>query len=143
MDGHDQTEIDAMVELHPEALRQAVFDAIRPFYDLDLDCRVFHAEGAWQMKARKALKDHPGYKAANKRIRAAWKTARTGASKLHIEQDEAARILRDSIPPSLGLPDAQPDGAVASALFDSEANFVTGTRQLIRRKKLTTGEAAQ
>jgi hypothetical protein len=67
MHGHDQTEIDAMVELHPEALRQAVFDAIRPFYDFDLDSRVLHAEGAWQMKAKKALKDHPGYKAASKR----------------------------------------------------------------------------
>jgi hypothetical protein len=57
--GHDQTEIDAMVELYPEALREAVFDAIRPFYDFGLNSRVLAAEIEWRKKAGKALQAHP------------------------------------------------------------------------------------
>ena len=74
--GHDQTEIDAMVELHPDALREAVFDAILPFYDADLDSRVLAAEQQWRKKAGEAMRSHPGYKGARGRIEAAWKRAR-------------------------------------------------------------------
>ena len=34
------------------------------------------------------------------------------------------------------LPEAAPDGEAKSALFNSETDFVTATRQLIRHKKL-------
>jgi len=134
--GHDQTEIDAMVELYPDALRKAVFDAILPFYDADLDNRVLAAEMKWREKADKALQTHPGYEGASRRIKAAWENASTAAGKLRSEQQRAAQILQDSIPPPPELPKAEPDGAAKPALFDSETNFVTATRQLIRHKKL-------
>jgi hypothetical protein len=134
--GHDQTEIDAMVELHPDALREAVFDAILPFYDADLDGRVSAAETRWRQKADKALQAHPSYKGASQRIKTAWKSARVAASKLHSEQRRAAQILQDSIPPPPELPEAASDGEAKPALFDSESDFVTATRQLIRHKKL-------
>jgi len=134
--GHDQTEIDAMVELHRDALRKTVFEAIRPFYDADLDSRVLAAEMKWQEKADTALQAHPDYKGASQRIKAAWESVTAAASKLHGEQQQAAEILHDSIPSPPELPEAEPDREPKPALFDSETDFVTATRQLIRHKKL-------
>jgi hypothetical protein len=93
--GHDQTEIDAMVELHPDALRRAVMDAILPFYDSDLDDRVLAAKMKWQENADNALKAHPSYKGASRRIKGAWERASAAASKLLSEQRRAVEILRD------------------------------------------------
>jgi hypothetical protein len=53
---------------------------------------------------------------------------------LHSEQQQAAEILRDSTPLPPELPRAEPGGAAKPALFDSENDFVTATRQLIRHK---------
>jgi hypothetical protein len=134
--GQDQTEIDAMLELHPDSLRAAVSDAILPFYDADLYSRVVAAEVKWRGTAEKALQAHPGCNGASRPIKAAWKSARAAASKLHKEQRPAAQILRNSIPASPELPEAEPDGEAKPALFDSETDFVITTRQLIRHKKL-------
>jgi len=134
--GHDQTEIDAMVELHPEALRQAVSDATRPFYDPGLDERVRTAERIWQLTAGKALEAHPGYKGASKRIEAARKRVSVAASKLHSEQHQLADMLQDGIPAPPELPEAKPYGEAKPALFDSEADFAAATRHLIRYKQL-------
>jgi hypothetical protein len=134
--GHDHTEIDAMVELHPGALRDAVSDAILPFYDADLHNRVLAAEVRWREEADKALHAHPGYKAASRRIKAAWESARAATSKLNSEQRQAAQTLRDSIPPPPEFPEPAPAGETKRALFNSETDFVTTTRQLIRHKKL-------
>jgi len=137
--GHDQTEIDAMVELHPDALREAVFDAILPFYDADLDSRVLAAEQQWRKKAGEAMRSHPGYKGARGRIAAAWKRARAAADKLHHEQQHAAKILENSIPPPPKLPKAAPDGEARPALFDSDDDFANASRRLIDHKRLNGG----
>ena len=66
----------------------------------------------------------------------ARQSVRAAASKLHGEQQQAAEILHDSIPSPPELPEAEPDREPKPALFDSETDFVTATRQLIRHKKL-------
>jgi hypothetical protein len=137
--GHDQTEIDAMVELYPGALRRAVFDAIQPFYDGGLENRVLAAEMQWREHADETLRTHPGYKGASRRIKTAWGRASEAAAKLESEQHRLAEILQDSIPPP-ALPEAEPEGAAKPALFDSETEFVAATRQLIRQKKLIGSE---
>jgi hypothetical protein len=109
-----------MVELHPDALRDAVLDAILPFYDADLDNRVLAAEMKWREKADKALQAHPGYKGASRRIKAAWESVSAAASKLHSEQRQAAEVLRDTVPPPPELPEPAPAGEAKPALFDSE-----------------------
>jgi hypothetical protein len=134
--GHDQIEIDAMVELHPDALRQAVMDAILPFYDTGLDDRVLAAKAKWREEANKALKAHPGYKGVSQKIKVAWESANTAANILHSEQRRAAEILRDKITSPPELPEPAPAGEAKSALFDTKTDFVTATRQLIRHKKL-------
>ena len=135
--GHDQSEIDAMVELHPDALRAAVFEAIAPFYDFSLDARVRAAERQWQKQAKAALQSHPSYTGASQRIKAAWKRVQAAARILHHEQELAAQTLHDSIPPPPELPEAKPIGEAKPALFDTRTDFVTATQQLIRHKKLS------
>jgi len=125
-----------MVELHPEELRAAAFDAIAPFYDADLDRRVYEVERKWRRKADEALKAHPGYQDASDRITDAWERASDAAEELHDEQQQAAEILKDRVPPAPELPEAEPKGETKPPLFDSEVDFVTATRQLIRHKKL-------
>jgi hypothetical protein len=143
MHGHDQTEIDAMVELHPETLREAVFDAIRPFYDFDLDDRVLLTEMKWRKEADKALQGHPAFKGASKRIKAAWKSLRTAERKLRSEQRQAAQTLQETVPPPPDFPEAQPDGEAEPALFDSNADFLTATQRLIRHKRLLDASRAE
>ena len=134
--GHEQTEIDAMVELHPDALRQTVFDSIQPFYDASLQNRVHAAGMQWREQANKMLRTHPAYSGASRRIKMAWRRASAAAAKLHSEQHWLTDILQDRIPPQPALPEAKPEGAAKPALFDSETEFVAATRQLIRHKKL-------
>lgn len=50
------------------------------------------------------------------------------------------RRLRLSLSPRLSCPKAEPDGEAKPALFDSEADFVTAKRPLIRHKKLIGSE---
>ena len=62
--------------------------------------------------------------------------ASDAAEELHDEQQQAAEILKDRVPPAPELPEAEPKGETKPPLFDSEVDFVTATRQLIRHKKL-------
>jgi DNA topoisomerase VI subunit B len=134
--GHDQTEIDAMVELHPDALREAVFDAIKPFYDDELRTRVLHAESEWHKQADEALRAHPGYKEASRRIKTVWGRAKAAAEKLHSEQHQLADFLHGSIPEPPALPKAEPEGEAKPPLFDSETEFVAATWKLRSHKNL-------
>jgi hypothetical protein len=53
--GHEQTEIDALIEEHPEVLRRILMDAIEPFYDRTLEQRVREAKATWEAKAQRVL----------------------------------------------------------------------------------------
>jgi len=125
-----------MVELHPEALRKAVFDAIRPFYDANLDARVGEAEEKWRKEAHEALRSHPDYEGICERITSAWKMVRDAVGELHSEQQRATAILQDSLLAPPELPEAAPSGEAMPALFDSDTDFIAATRRLIDRKKL-------
>jgi hypothetical protein len=138
--GHDQTEIDAMVELHPRALRGATFEALRPFYDDGLANRVLTAEIEWHKQAREKLRAHPGYGGASKCIAVALKRADAAAGKLHDEQQQLVAMLQDSIPPPPELPQPQPGGEASPALFDSEDDFAAASRRLISHKTYGRGE---
>ena len=139
--GHEQTEIDAMIELHPEALRQAVFDAVAPFYDDTLDERVREAEEAWRKEAGDALREHPNYGDVRERIEAAYERVHKAAAELQDEQDRAGEILRETVPSPPECPKAAPTGPAKPALFDSDIDFVTATQRLIADKKLIGSDA--
>jgi hypothetical protein len=125
-----------MIELHPEALRQATFAAITPFYDDTLNARTADTAAAWRKDADQALRAHPGYDAGRKRIVAAVKRAHAAAAIVDREQAHLARLLHDRLPAAPAVPEAKPTGEAVPALFDSSENFVTATRRLIGHKKL-------
>jgi hypothetical protein len=53
--GCEQTEIDAMLALRPDLLRQIVIDAISPFFDHALDERVAAARRDWESRAQAVI----------------------------------------------------------------------------------------
>ena len=79
--GHEQTEIDAMVALHPDALRAATLDAIKPFYDDTLDRRVLATKVEMEKKAN-ALQSRPDYEDVSTRIVDAWEWVTEAANKI-------------------------------------------------------------
>jgi hypothetical protein len=122
--------------LHPEVLRQATYDAIRPFFDFTLNDRVSGVGDDWRIKANRALARKKGYRSAVERIKAAWEEARTAIADLTDEQKRAIDALRETIPPALELPIAAPEGEAGCPLFDSTNDFVAATRRLRQHKKL-------
>jgi hypothetical protein len=135
-DGHEQTEIDALVELHPDVLRQATYDAIRPFYDFTLNDRVSRVGDDWRIKANRALARKKDHRSAVERIKAAWEAARAAIADLTDEQQRAVDALRETIPAAPTLPEAKPEGEAGCALFDSTNDFIAATRRLRQHKKL-------
>jgi hypothetical protein len=58
--GREQTEIDALATLRPEALRRIVTEAITPFYDSGLESRILEARRSWREQANEALDEQLG-----------------------------------------------------------------------------------
>ena len=140
--GHEQTEIDAAIELRPDALRDVIVEAIQPFYDDTLDRRVASSEVDWRKQAAEALRGHPDYQNWIRRIEEAYGRAREAIDVLRGAQAQAAEILQGTALPSTPeLPEATPPGTAKPALFDSETDFVTATRRLIADKKLIGPDA--
>jgi hypothetical protein len=135
-DGHEQTEIDALVELRPDVLRRVTYDALAPFYDFSLPERTDKAAEEWQSAADEALAAHPDYQRAVTQIAAAWEEARDSVERLVEEQTAAADALREAMPAVPALPEAQPTRDAGEPLFDSADDFITATQRLIRHKKL-------
>ena len=72
-----------MIGLHPEALRAAVYEAIKPYYDPDLAKKVAEIKGQWYGERTKELNAHAGYQAGVVQIKAAHEAADKAAAKLH------------------------------------------------------------
>jgi predicted house-cleaning noncanonical NTP pyrophosphatase (MazG superfamily) len=53
--GVEQTEIDALATLDPDALTEIVEEAVAPFYDENLAARISEAKAAWEEEAQQEL----------------------------------------------------------------------------------------
>ena len=62
--GREQTEIDALIALHPGAIRSLAEQAIAPFYDPTLARRAGELAAEWQEQARQELLSSENYPAA-------------------------------------------------------------------------------
>ncbi len=144
--GHEQTEIDSMIALHPASLRTIARDAIRTFYDSTLDLRLEQARRQWQEEAATRLEDHPAYVAAADTIRAslaelenAVGELENAARELEAAQSDAAAALADIEPPEVVLPEPGQAGVPPRPLFTTAEDYVTATRRLIDHKALNSG----
>jgi hypothetical protein len=140
---HEQTEIDAMIALHPDDLRRIAEDAIDPFYDSSLDRRVALALREWEEEAANRLQSHPAYAAAAQTIRANLEGIETAIGQLEsatqdleAAQSDTAAALADIERPEVVLPEPRLAGAPPQPLFSTKEDYVSATRRLIDHKAL-------
>src|SRR5262245_38079487 len=63
--GREQTELDALLALHPGVMQQIARDAVAPFFDATLARRCAEAVDAWIDDARQQLEASAGYQQAS------------------------------------------------------------------------------
>lgn len=134
--GIEQTEIDAILALHPGLIGEMAKGVILPFYDLTLGSRVLDARRSWIAEAQNVV-DANVDQGQLAQIRA------DAEAKLQELQDEIEAIndaLRVDISdfdvpdiPAVPLPDVDEDDQPLP-LFDSEWSYIDGTRALIESK---------
>jgi hypothetical protein len=144
--GCEQTEIDAMIALHPRALRQIARDAIAPFHDPSLEGRTKEASETWHAEAEERMRSHPAYQAALLRLESALDSLRGSARETAtdavaafeaIQQEIAAELAATILVPPVVLPEPNYDVSCAPRpLFTCDEAYVTATRRLIDHKRL-------
>ncbi|HXP04274.1 MAG TPA: hypothetical protein VN808_09145, partial [Stellaceae bacterium] len=137
--GHEQTEIDALLELRPDELRRIATEALQPFYDFTLDQRCKEAFEAAQAEATKKLDEHPARAAHEKRIRAAHAKAQKAINALRRAQVRAVETLRERDAgvgaTEIPAPEVQIEVKPPKPFFTTDDDFVTATTKLIADKK--------
>jgi hypothetical protein len=135
--GHEQTEIDALIALNPDALREIAWDAVRPFYDPTLDSRIRLAHTDWLSQAHSSLEAHPAYQQAQEQIEAALERVREAVEELGAIQDATQTTLQSEIePPGIVVPEPELSISAPEPLFSTEDDYYTASRRLIRYKDL-------
>jgi hypothetical protein len=144
--GCEQTEVDAMIALHPDELRAIARDAVRPFYDRTLERRTDDAQAQWEQEAAARMQAHPAYQEALSKLSAAIDALREASpaglrdasTEFETTQLEVAGLLETSVElPEIVLPEPEIDtSSVPRPLFTTDDDYVTATRRLIDHKKL-------
>jgi hypothetical protein len=104
---HEQTEIDALIALRPDALREIVTEAIVPFYDPTLAERTEQAQHEWEEQAAQLLHDHPNYQTSRVELEHALADLRTAADRVHTIQNTIRERLTDLEPRPVVVPDPE------------------------------------
>jgi hypothetical protein len=138
--GHEQTEIDALAALNPDALIDIVREAIRPYYDGTLSERTAEAEEGWRDQCDELLAMGPGYVNFRAKIETELAQLAERQQKLLALQDQAATLLTELEPPDIELPFGEPDEPTCEPLFCSKARFADATMRLRHYKNLTSEE---
>ena len=141
--GIQQTEVDALLALRPDALREMVEDAFASYFDDTLEDRVEAAEAEWLEEAQAAIdaQINPAIM-ATVREQATTKLAelRSAIDALN-EQLELATDGFDL--PEIEVPEPEIDEtAERQALVSITDNFVTASRALIARKQYENGNGS-
>jgi hypothetical protein len=136
--GHEQTEIDALAALNPDALTAIAREAIQPYYDTALSERTAEAEEEWRAECEELLELEPAYVDIRTKIETELAQLEERRQKLSGLQDQAAALLAGIEPPDIELPEAEPDAPTCEPLFDSKARFADATMRLRQYKDLTS-----
>jgi hypothetical protein len=137
--GREQTEIDALIALHPGEVARLARAACRPFWDETLRWRLRDAEVAYQQLADERLQAHPDYAAACQDIREALDEAETAVSTLAEAQETARDALSDMTLPDLEVPEAEVGGLAPLPLFSTDDDWIEATQRLIAHKRFRNG----
>jgi hypothetical protein len=140
--GHEQTEIDALLALDPDALHSIALEAVEPFYDRTLDERVKRAEEQWRVAADRALRDHYSYEQAESAVSHALVNLQHAAHAFQNAQEAARHMLEAVQAPSIDEPEPELTAAASEPLFDTSSDFVTASTRLIKHKAFNGKEAS-
>ena len=115
----DQTEIDAMIALHPNELSTMIKDAIKPYFDLTLANRVRDARSEWREAAQVAIDEQVGAAVEAIRDEAAELLGPYNNTLFDLEQRLKSLAARVTLPP-LVIPEARlleptDDGVIVSS----------------------------
>jgi len=139
--GIEQTEIDALMVLRPDTLRELVEAAFAPYYDDTLERRVEAAEFEWLEEAQAAIEAqiNPEIMAT---VRAQAETKLTELRSAIDDLNEQMSLAADGFTlPAIEVPGAEIDEtAERHALVSLDDDFVTATRALIERKRYGNGD---
>jgi hypothetical protein len=134
--GREQTELDALIALHPGELRRIASDAVEPFWDATLRERSQEAATEWARQAQAQLEESEGYAEATAILKEA-DDALGAATAAYEDSRRRARALLPHIDTEIEAPEAELDDCAAeAALFDSDDEFVEATNKLLDRKQL-------
>lgn len=141
--GVDQTEIDSLAALRPDLLNRLALDAIAPFYDSDLDLRVFEAKSRWLDRAQEAVEhslDHDHLDRIRAEADARLEDLRDQLDAIN----DALRIDTSGIElPPFDIPTARIDpNSNGTPLLDSRWPFADQCRRLIDSKAYLNGGGA-
>jgi hypothetical protein len=134
--GIEQTEIDALLVLRPDALREIVENAFIPYFDDTLEDRVEAAEAAWLEQAQAAI-DAQINPAVLATVRAEATTKLSELESVFAALNEQLDLATDGFDlPPIEVPQPEIDEDVErQALVSLTDNWVTATRALIARKR--------
>jgi hypothetical protein len=141
--GREQTEIDALLALHPGVLQNFVREAIASYFDDTLRNRLYDAREAWLEEAHEAV--NQAIVADDDDEAGSYQTcAREAAENLEdaIQELDAIgqRIIDDGILPPIAVPQAEIDEPdVSNVLVSSTWSHAEIARQLKARKAHGSG----
>ena len=133
--GVEQTEIDALATLRPDALREIVDRAFDPYFDRTLEQRVSDAEDEWLVDAQAAMSEQVDDDLlSNLREQAAERL-----SELREEIDRINSQLHlavgEHVLPAIEVPEPElDDDTPRQALVSIDQDWVEATRALIAHK---------
>lgn len=138
--GMEQTEIDALVQLHPQVLTTLIEDVLDPYFDHGLASRVAEARLAWRASAQAALNSQLDQR-GRESIRAA---AEPKLAELEQQIEAINNSLRVSVddvdlPPLPPVPDPQPAGGGKRPLVSSTWSFAEQTTALTTSRSYAGG----
>jgi hypothetical protein len=134
--GHEQTEIDALLALNPETLREITLAAIKPFYDETLSERSEDAWDEWYDEAAAMLEEHSEYIDIRTEILDARRRLVEASDDLVEAQRRAYRTLREIEPPQPTIPEPEITVKAPEPIFTTEDDYETASIKLINRKRL-------
>ena len=142
--GIEQTEIDALATLRPDALSEIVQRAFDPYLDRTLEGRVAEAKAEWRDEAQAALDQQIDQEHLEElRTEAADRLEELEATIADInERLRMAADERFTLPPIL-VPEPEINmDAPRRALISLDQDWIAATRALIKRKAYDDGKGA-
>jgi hypothetical protein len=129
--GREQTEIDALIALHPNELRRITEEAVKPFYDPTLADRATATREAWEEEVAEWLDRWEEFQRAKEKVEEARNFARHAVQKLEEAQQQAEAVLATmQDPPELVEPKPELPGTAPMPLFSTGYDDLTAAQRL-------------